>query len=123
MYSIDSTSYPPDNLWQHVKNDEQASKHIRDEGPRHRSPARFCWGSSQCNAVTPKAGTPNEFTEKATALFKGQASQWKSCQTERARKISIAAIKVISSATRHLSRDRLTSVRIAMSRAIKRSRR
>ena len=41
---LDSTGNPPDNLWQRVKNDEQASKDISDKGPRHTSPLSFLCG-------------------------------------------------------------------------------
>ena len=44
---LDQTGNPPDNLWQRVKNDEQASKDISDKGPRHASPLSFLCGIFQ----------------------------------------------------------------------------
>jgi hypothetical protein len=40
---IDSNCNPPDTVWQHVKNEEQASKDISDKGPGHTSPPIFFW--------------------------------------------------------------------------------
>ena len=41
---IDPAGYAPDDGWQHIEDDEQASKDISDQSPGHSQPHMFfCW--------------------------------------------------------------------------------
>ena len=66
---IDSNCNPPDSVWQHVKNDEQASNDISDTGPGHTSPPSFFWEIFPVRSCNTERETPRESAAEAELLW------------------------------------------------------